>query len=119
MATSLLDQLRIGPVRVSGTALVKAIQRLETVCQLGIKLPDAGVPPSRLSSLARFAATAKVSAVSRLPSVRRMATLVAFIHCLEASAQDDVIEILDALLQGNCLYQFSVPLLPKPLGSNI
>lgn len=97
--TSLLDQLRTGPVRVSGPALVKAIQRLETVRQLGIKLPDAGVPPSRLSSLARFAATAKVSAVSRLPSVRRMATLVAFIHCLEASAQDDVIDILDGLLQ--------------------
>jgi len=97
--TSVLDQLRTGPVRVSGPALVKAIQRLETVRHLGIKLPDAGVPPSRLSSLARFAATAKVSAVSRLPSVRRMATLVAFIHCLEASAQDDVIEILDALLQ--------------------
>lgn len=97
--TSVLDQLRTGPVRVSGPALVKAIQRLETVRHLGIKLPHAGVPPSRLSSLARFAATAKVSAVSRLPSVRRMATLVAFIHCLEASAQDDVIEILDALLQ--------------------
>jgi hypothetical protein len=30
--------------------------------------------------------------------VRRLATLVAFIHCLEATAQDDVIEVLDMLL---------------------
>lgn len=96
--SSWLDQLRSGPVRVSGRALVHAIHRLQTVRDLGIRLPATGVPPSRLASLARFAGTAKVTAISRLPPVRRLATLVAFIHCLEASAQDDVIEVLDMLL---------------------
>ena len=98
--SSWLDKLRSGPVRVSGRALVQAIRRLQTVRDLGIKLPATGVPPSRLSSLARFAGTAKVTAISRLPPVRRLATLVAFIHCLEATAQDDVIEVLDLLLHG-------------------
>lgn len=95
---SWLDKLRSGPVRVSSPSLVKAIQRLQTVRDFGIKLPESGVPPSRLSALARFASTAKITAISRLPPVRRLATLVAFIHCLEATAHDDVIELLDILL---------------------
>jgi hypothetical protein len=33
--------------------------------------------------------------VLRLPKARRLATLVAFIHALEASAQDDAIELLE------------------------
>ncbi len=96
--SSWLDKLRSGPVRVSGRALVHAILRLQTVQNLGIRLPATGVPPSRIASLARFAGTAKVAAIGRLPPVRRLATLVAFIHCLEATAQDDVIEVLDILL---------------------
>jgi len=96
--SSWLDRLRSGPVRISGPALVQAIRRLQTVREMGIKLPATGVPPSRIASLARFAGTAKVTAISRLPSVRRLATLVAFIHCLEATAQDDVIEVLDMVL---------------------
>lgn len=96
--SSWLDKLRTGPVRASGRTLVYAIRRLQTVRDLGIKLPATGVPPSRIASLARFAGTAKVTAISRLPPVRRLATLVAFIHCLEATAQDDVVEVLDVLL---------------------
>lgn len=97
--SSRLDQLRCGPVRVSGRALVHSIHRLKTVRDLGIRLPSTGVPPSRIASLARFAGSAKVTAIGRLPPVRRIATLVAFVHCLEATAQDDAIEILDMLLQ--------------------
>lgn len=96
--SSWLDKLRSGPVRVSGRALVNAIRRLQTVRDLGIKLPATDVPLSRLASLARFAGTAKVTAISRLPPERRLAILAAFIHCLEATAQDDVIEVLDMLL---------------------
>lgn len=66
---------------------------------MGIRLPStASVPPSRLASLARFANTAKVSAVARLPSARRLATLVAFVHDLEATAHDDALEVLELLL---------------------
>jgi TnpA family transposase len=96
--SSRLDKLRTGPVRVSGPSLVKAIQRLEEVRRLGIKLPTLGVPPVRIASLSRFAGKAKVTAISRLSPAHRLATLVAFVHCLEATAQDDVIEVLEMLL---------------------
>jgi len=96
--SSWLDKLRKGPVRISGRAIVNAIHRLRTVRELDIKLTAPGVPPSRIASLARFAGTAKVTSIARLPSARRLATLVAFVHCLEATAQDDVIEVLDMLL---------------------
>lgn len=42
---------------------------------------------------------AKVSAILRLPKPRRLATLVAFVHCLEASAQDDALDVLEAVLR--------------------
>jgi len=96
--SSWLDKLRTGPVHVSGRSLVHSIRRLQTVRDLDIKLPEAKIPTSRLASLARFAGTAKVTAISRLTPVRRLATLVAFVHCLEATVQDDVIEILDMVL---------------------
>ena len=99
--TSLLDQLRTGPVMVSSLSLVQALRRLNSVRELGIKLPMiARIPATRIAALARFASTAKVSAILRLPNPRRLATLVAFVHCLEATAQDDALEVLEALLRG-------------------
>jgi TnpA family transposase len=96
---SLLDRLRTGPVMISGPSLVQALLRLHSVRELGIKLPTAHIPTTRLAALARYASTAKVSAILRLPPQRRLATLVAFVHCLEASAQDDALEVLEALLR--------------------
>jgi hypothetical protein len=96
---SWFDQLRKGPVRVSSPALVEALVRIETVRGLGITLPATPVPPSRIAALARFANSVKVSAVARLPAARRTATLVAFIHSLEASAHDDAFDVLAILLR--------------------
>lgn len=96
---SLLDRLRTGPVMISGPSLVQALLRLHSVRELGIKLPTAHIPTTRLAALARYASTAKVSAILRLPPQRRLASLVAFVHCLEATAQDDALEVLEALLR--------------------
>lgn len=97
---SRLDQLRSGPVIVSGPALVRALRRLDEVRSIGICLPPtAHIPPSRIAALARFANTAKVTAINRLPASRRIATLVAFALCLEATANDDALEVLEALLR--------------------
>jgi hypothetical protein len=80
--------------------LVKALLRLRTVRDLGIALPSvARIPAIRMAALARFAGAAKVSAVLRLPNQRRLATLVAFVYCLEATAQDDALDVLEALLR--------------------
>ncbi|HGC5539661.1 TPA: DUF4158 domain-containing protein, partial [Klebsiella pneumoniae] len=97
---SKLDKLRSGPVMISGPALVKALHRLEDVRSFGITLPAAAhIPPSRIATLARFANTAKVTAISRLPPARQLATLVAFAVCLEATAHDDALDVLESLLR--------------------
>lgn len=97
---SVLDSLRAGPTRVSGPALVKALERLQSIRDLGIKLPETGkLPTSRIAALARFAQKAKLTAITRLPNDRRLATLVAFIHCLEATAHDEALEVLETLLK--------------------
>ena len=96
---SLLDQIRSGPTRISGPAIRAAIDRLNAVRALGITVPmKAHIPSSRIASLARFANRAKAQAISRMPAARRLATLVAFVHCLEATAQDEVLEVLEMLL---------------------
>jgi TnpA family transposase len=98
--TSHLDRLRTGPVMVSSSAMVLALLRLHSVRELGIKLPAAArIPATRVAALARFASAAKASAILRLPSPRRLSTLVAFVHCLEATAQDDALELLEVLLR--------------------
>jgi TnpA family transposase len=98
--SSWLDQLRTGPVVPSVPALVRTLHRLQQIRELGIRgLVTASIPPSRITALARFANASKVTAVAKLPRTRRLATLVAFVHTLEASAQDDVLEILEILLQ--------------------
>jgi len=94
-----LDRLRTGPTRVSGPALRDAINRLDAIRKLGITLPMVTrIPPGRIAALAQFANRAKVSLITRMPSARKFATLVAFVHCLEATAQDDALEVLEILL---------------------
>jgi len=66
---------------------------------LALGLPGtAHVPPGRVAALARFATVAKAQAVARLPKERRAATLLAFVRTLEASAQDDVLDLFDIVV---------------------
>ena len=96
---SLLDRLRSGPFRISSRALSRAIERLEPIRELGIALPHAAqIPPNRIASLARFATTAKVTALLRLPAARRIAILVGFAHSMEATAHDDALALLEIVL---------------------
>jgi len=74
---------------------------LQAVRKLGIQLPAVTrIPLSRVAALARSAGAAKASAILRLPVRRRLANLLAFVHCLEASAQDDGLEVLEVVLVG-------------------
>jgi len=98
MKKSLLDKLRKGPVRVSSTALVQALKRVELSRSISVKLPLSRIPLCRILTLARFANTAKITAINRLPFERKMATLVAFSHYFEASAQDDALDVLSVVL---------------------
>ena len=97
---SWLDRLRKGPTRISAPALVAALDRITTIRDLGISLSSAShIPQTRLAALARFATTAKVTAINRLSNEKRTAILVAFVHCLEYTAQDDAMDVLDMLLR--------------------
>ena len=94
-----LEHLRSGQSASAGHRSRAHFERLRDVRELGITMPDTvSIPPSRLAALARFADKAKVSVVERLPETRRWATLVAFIHTLEASAQDDALEVFEMLI---------------------
>ncbi len=94
-----LDRLRDGPYLRSGAELSRAVARLEEVRGLALGLPGvAHVPPGRVAALARFAAVAKAQAVARMPEERRTATLLAFARILEASAQDDVLDLFDVVV---------------------
>ncbi|HUN71664.1 MAG TPA: Tn3 family transposase [Steroidobacteraceae bacterium] len=94
-----LDRLRDGPYLRSGAELSRAVERLDEVRLLTAGLPGIShVPPGRVTALARFATVAKAQAVARMPAERRMATLLAFIRTLEATAQDDVLDLLDIVV---------------------
>jgi hypothetical protein len=93
-----LDRLRDGPYMQSGREISRALARLAEVSAITSELPATDrLPPGKVSALARFAVAAKAQAVARLPPDRRAATVPAFIHTLEASAGDDVIDLFDAV----------------------
>jgi TnpA family transposase len=94
-----MDRLRSGPTLQSTTELARAIKRLDDVRQIATGLPRTDLlPKTRILALARFAGAAKAQAIARLPDERRFATLLAFIRALEASAQDDVLDLFDLLV---------------------
>jgi len=99
---SVLERLRIGPRLRSGPELVRALCRLEEVRTLSLDISvSPRVPRNRVLELVRFATTAKVTAIERLPPERRTATLVAFVHIMEATAQDDALDLLDVFVKNN------------------
>jgi TnpA family transposase len=94
-----LDRLRDGPYLRSGAELSRAVGRLDEVRVLTLGMPTIQhVPPGRVTALARFATVAKAQAVARMPQERRTATLLAFVRTLEASAQDDVLDLFDIVV---------------------
>src|SRR5438105_15812498 len=62
------------------------------------ELDLSGIPAGRLRVLARYASNARAQVFQRMPAERGIATLLAFACALQATAQDDVLDVLDMLL---------------------
>jgi hypothetical protein len=94
-----LDRLRRAPTRVSGPALVAALERFAEIRSLDVgRLDLRHVPASRIDALARYAGTAWAATIARMPPDRRVATLLAFARVFEATALDDALDVLDAMI---------------------
>src|SRR5882724_10336364 len=94
-----LDRLRHGPFRVSAPGLVHALHRLQEIRALGVG--DIGLerfPPSRIHTLARYAAKTPAAMMARMPDERRIATLLAFAKTFEIIALDDALDVFDFLM---------------------
>ena len=98
---SLFDQLKKGPVRISGPALIEALKRYQAFKDFEIhKIDLSSLPPMKIQTLARYASTAWAATINRMPEERRIATLIAFLSVFETLALDDAIDLLDMLITG-------------------
>ncbi len=88
------------PARASGPQLVKALHRVAEIIGSGLSQMEleATVTPRRLAELAPYGMGADVAQLKRHGAARRMATLVATVAQLEATATDDALELLDLLM---------------------
>ncbi|GAA5771421.1 DUF4158 domain-containing protein [Streptosporangium roseum] len=96
---SRLEEWRTGPTRASGPQMVKALSRIAEIIGSGLSRVelDIAVTPRRLAELARYGMGTDVAQLKRHGAERRMATLVATVAQLEASATDDALELLELL----------------------
>jgi len=93
------DNLRKGPVTISGPAFIKAVERYNKLQNFSIQELDfSGIPPVRLKTLARHAGMISMYNVSRMPDEKKIAILVAFAKAFEIIALDEAMDVLDLLI---------------------
>ena len=84
--------------------MVRALSRVSEIAGLGLGGVDLSVVPQRrVVALARYGMAATATALRRHPEPRRLATLVATVRSLEASAVDDALELFDVLMTNDLL----------------
>ena len=96
---SRFDQLRKGPVAISGPAFNQAVARYLKLKAYGMRSIDfTGIPPVRFNTLAQYADIISVYKIARMSPARRTAMLVAFVRSCEISALDDALDVLDGVI---------------------
>lgn len=94
-----LQQLRRVPTVASGRQLVRALRRVEEVRAVGALVVDvSAIPDARVEALARHGLATDVASLRRLPTRRRIATLVAVVQSLAVTAVDDAVDVFSVLM---------------------
>ncbi|HGM6668107.1 TPA: Tn3 family transposase [Serratia marcescens] len=94
-----LEQLKKGPVTVSGPAFTEALERYVRLRNLEFsRLNVTGLPAIQLRNLARYAGMASVKYIARMPEQRKLAVLTAFVKAQEITALDEAVDVLDMLI---------------------
>lgn len=92
-----LEQLKKGPVTVSGPAFIEALERYIRLRNLEW-LNFTGLPAIQLRNLARYAGMASVKYIARMPRQRKLAVLTAFVKAQETAALDEAVDVFDMLI---------------------
>ncbi|HBQ4057457.1 Tn3 family transposase [Klebsiella pneumoniae] len=96
---SVMEQLRKGPVTISGPSFTEALERYTRLRNMGFsRLNFSGLPVAQLRNLARYAGMTSTRYIARMPEVRRLAVLTAFVKSQEISALDEAVDVLDMLI---------------------
>lgn len=94
-----LERLRTPPVKSTGTAMVRAMERVEEISAFALgRVILSRVPVNRLSTLARYGQLSKAQTILRAPKPRRTALLTAVVRQLEAQAVDDALDLFAVLM---------------------
>lgn len=91
-----LEQLKKGPVTVSGPAFIEALERYVRLRNLEFsRLNFTGLPAIQLRNLARYAGIASVKYIARMPEQRKLAI---FVKAQEITTLDEAVDVLDMLI---------------------
>lgn len=94
-----LERLRTPPAKSSGTAMVRAMERVEEISAFGLaRLNLSSVPVNRPNTLARYGQLSKAQTIERAPEPRQTALLTAVVRQMEAQAVDDALDLFAVLM---------------------
>jgi TnpA family transposase len=94
-----LERLRRQPTRSTGTAMARALERVEEIAAFGLTRMDLSrVPVTRLTGLARYGLISKAQLIERAPEPKRTALLAAVVRGLQAAAIDDALDLFALLM---------------------
>ncbi len=94
-----LERLRRPPTRSTGTAMARALDRVNEISGFGLgRVNLSRVPVNRLAVLARYGMASKAAALERAPEPRRTAVVTAVMRNLQAQAIDDALDLFALLM---------------------
>jgi Domain of unknown function (DUF4158)/Tn3 transposase DDE domain len=94
-----LERLRTPPTKSTGTAMLRALERVEEISAFDLgRVNLSRVPVNRLTTLARYGQLSKAQTIERAPEPRKTALLTAVVRNLEAAAVDDALDLFALLM---------------------